>query len=131
MRSSSTFHLDAALMISTLFHLLQKAVYLVATILRSRAWESHKTTFQETLDHLRFTICRRIILAEKSLGNAVRYPLVLILRELKYMSLRDFADLVELIALTIGSTEFALDLLLEVIELEVDGILVGSPSSVR
>jgi hypothetical protein len=129
--SPSAFHLDTNLVATTLLHFLPEAVYLVVTFLQSQAWENHKATLQETLVDLGPTICKQIVLAEKSLGTLVRRPFVLIVRELKHISLQHFANLVELIALTIESTEFALDLLLGVLEPEAARLLVECPSAVQ
>jgi hypothetical protein len=130
-RGSLRFHLDMKLTASILLQYLPEAVYLVAPFLQSQAWEIHKPALQEILDDIGPTICRHLVLAWRNLGHLVRYPFVLILRELKRISFQQFADLVELIALTIESTEFALDLLLGVLEPEAPRLLVGRPTEVR
>jgi hypothetical protein len=130
LEASSDLALPGRNAVSTLLHYLQDAAYLTSAFLQSPSWHSHKTTLEEEFVHLAPTILKQLVLGVNELGGFIRQPLSLLLQELKSVSLQRFAELVELIALTVRSPETALDLLFELFEPEVPRLLIGRPMAV-
>jgi hypothetical protein len=130
LEASSTSPLGRSLA-SALLEYLPYAVYLVPGYLQSQTWKSHKAELEETLVHLAPTLLQQIVLLSNELGGFIYRPLSLLLEELKRISLQDFAELIELVALTVRSAEVALDLFLEVLEPECPRLLVGRPTAIR
>ncbi|KAH8733141.1 RNA dependent RNA polymerase-domain-containing protein [Phaeosphaeriaceae sp. PMI808] len=114
---NSVFALNDRNLVSTLMNFLPDAVYLTS-------WTIQKEFIGENLIPLAPII-------DNELTGLVRRPLFLLLRELKRMSLQDFAELIELVALAVRTSEAALDLLLEVLEPETSRLLVGRPIAIR
>lgn len=131
LESSSASSLDPKLVASTLLDYLPEAIYLIPTFLQSQTWKRHKPELEETLIHLAPTLLRQLVLSENELGGFIRHSFALVLQELKRISLQGFAELVELIALTLRSTEATLDLLLGDLEPEIPRLVVGRPTAVR
>ncbi|RYP23845.1 hypothetical protein DL765_000922 [Monosporascus sp. GIB2] len=131
LEASSASSLDPKLIASTLLDYLPKAIYLIPTFLQSQIWKRHKPGLEETLIYLAPTLLQQLVLSENELGGFIRHPFALLLQELKHISLQDFAELVEVIALTLRSAEATLDLLLGNIEPEIPRLLVGRPTAVR
>jgi hypothetical protein len=127
----STFALEVQTVASSLLHYLPEAVYLTSTFLQSQLWDHHKEAIEVELISLAPHIARELVLATNEYTGLVRQPLSLLLHELKRVSLQDFAELVELVALTVRSPEIALDLLLELFEPETPRLLVGRPVAIR
>jgi hypothetical protein len=130
LEASSACSFDPKLVASTLLDYLPEAIYLIPTFLQSQTWKRHKAELEETLIHLAPTLLRRLVLSENEFGGFMRHPFALLLQELKRISLQDFAELVELIALCLRSAEAALDLLLDNLEPEIPRLLVGRPIAV-
>jgi hypothetical protein len=131
LEASSSCSLDRRLIASTLLEYLLDAVYLVPTYMQSQTWKNHKPVLEETLIHLAPTLLQRLILLSVEMASFIRHPVKVLLQELKRMSMQDFAELVELISMTVRPAEGALDLLLEVLEPEISRILVQRPMAVR
>jgi Cdc6-like AAA superfamily ATPase len=129
--ADSTFALKGQAIASSMIHYLPKAVYLTTTFLRSQIWNQYKEAVEDELISLAPLIAREFVLATNEYAGFVRQPFSLLLHELKMVSLQGFAELVELIALTIRSPEIALDLLFEVFEPEIPRLLVGRPIAIR
>jgi len=129
--ASSSCLLDRLLVASTLLKYLLDAVYLIPTYLQSQTWKTYKTVLEETLVHLAPTLLQRLVLLSNEMGNFIRHPFLLLLQELKRISLQDFAEIVELISLTVRSAEVALDLLLGILEPESSRLLVQRPIAMR
>jgi hypothetical protein len=123
--------LDQKEITSAFLNFLPEAVYVVPTFLRSQAWKTHKSALEEPLVILAPCILQELVLATNELHGFVHIPFSLLLSELKRLSLQSFAELIELISLTVRSPEAALDLLLEVLEPETSRILVGRPIVTR
>ncbi|RAQ99038.1 RNA-directed RNA polymerase like protein [Stemphylium lycopersici] len=131
LEATSACSLDRDLLASTLLEFLLDAVYLIPTYMQSQTWKRHKHKLEEYFVLLAPKLLKRLILLAEEMGTFVRHPLALLLRELKRISLQDFAELVELISLTIRSVDLALDILLEVLEAESSRLLVERPMAVR
>jgi hypothetical protein len=131
LEASSSCSLDRSVVASTLLEYLLEAVYLVPTYMQSQTWKTHKTALEETLIHLAPTLLKRLILLSEDMGSFIRHPILLLMQELKRISLQDFAELVELISLTVRSSEAALDLFLGILEPESSRLLVQRPTAIR
>ncbi|KAF2878599.1 RNA dependent RNA polymerase-domain-containing protein [Massariosphaeria phaeospora] len=131
LEASSSCSLDGRTVASTLLDYLPEATYLIPTFLQSQTWQTYKPVLEETLVHLAPTLLRELVLATNELAGFVRYPLSLLLKELKRIALQQFAELVELVALTVRSSEAALDLLLGLFEPETPRLLIGRPVAIR
>jgi Cdc6-like AAA superfamily ATPase len=116
---------------STLLHYLPHAAYLTSGFLRSQTWRTHKSALEADLVVLAPMVAKGLILSSNELGDFVRQPFSILLRELKQLSLQNFSELVELITLTIRTSEAALDLLLDVLEPETARLLVGRPTAIN
>jgi hypothetical protein len=130
LEASSSCSLDHKTVASTLLEYLLNAVYLIPRFLQSQTWKTHKAALEDTLIHLAPTLLQHLILLSKEMGSFIRHPFVLLLQELKRISLQDFANLIELIALTVRSADVALDLLLEILEPESSRLLVERPTAI-
>ncbi|KAF1948165.1 hypothetical protein CC80DRAFT_329902 [Byssothecium circinans] len=131
LEASSSCSLDRSLVASTLLEYLVDAVYLIPTYMQSQTWKTHKTVLEDTLVNLAPTLLQRLVLLSEEMGSFIRHPIMLLLQDLKRISLQDFAELVELISITVRSTETALDLLLGILEPESSRLLVQCPIAIR
>jgi hypothetical protein len=131
LETSSTLPLPGEAIASTLLYYLADAAYLTPAFFQSQTWKTHKGAIEDDLVLRAPAIANGLILSANELGDFVRQPLHTLLRELKKLLLQNFAELVELIALTIRTPEAALDLLLEVLEPETPRLLVDRPTAIR
>jgi len=129
--ASSALSLDRTNVASTLLYFLPNAVHLIAAFFQSQTWETHRLSLEEHLTHLAFTLLRHLVLWSEEMGTFTRRPTQILLRELKSISLKEFAEIVDLISLTVRSSETALDLLLGVLEPESSRLLVERPTAIR
>src|SRR5690242_9536616 len=127
----SAFALQGESVVSTLLHYLKGAAYLTSTLLQSRSWSRNKAALEHELTDLAPALAKGLVLVSNELAGFVTQPLSVLLRELRMLTTQTFADLVELIALTVRSPEAALDLLLGVFEPEVSRLLVGRPMATQ
>jgi hypothetical protein len=130
LEANSSCSLDRTLVASTLLEYLVHAVYLVSTYLRSQTWTTHKTVLEDTLVRIAATLLQRLVLLSNEMGSFIRDPFLLLLLELRRLSLQDFAELVELISITVRSVDAALDLILGILEPESSRLLVQRPFAV-
>jgi hypothetical protein len=129
--AGSTLAIKGEAVVLSLLQYLPKAVYLNSTVLGSQLWKQHKEVIEDELTALAPLIVKELVLATNEYSSFVRQPLSLLLHELKRISLQQFAELVELVALTVRSPEIALDLLLEVFEPETPRLLIGRPMAIH
>lgn len=129
--STSDFSLEGRIVVSRLLHYLQDAPYLTSVLLQSQLWKQCKEIVEHKLVPLAPIIAKKLVAVSDELSGIARQPLSCLMREVKQISLQDFAELVESIALTVRSPEAALDLLLEVLEPETPRILLGRPAAIR
>lgn len=76
------------------------------------------------------TLLKHLISLSSEMGSFVRDPFLLLLQELKYLSLQNFAEIVELMALIVRSAEAALDIMLGILEPESSRLLIQRPFAV-
>jgi hypothetical protein len=129
--TDSACALEGQTVASFLLHYLPEVIYLTSIFLNSQVWNHHKEALEAELISQAPLIARELVLATNEYTSLIRQPLSLLLHELKRGSLQDFAELVELVALTVRSPEIALDLLFEVFEPEITRLLVGRPVAIR
>lgn len=129
--ADSEFPLDGRTVLSSLLQYLLDAPYLASFLLQSQLWKQHKEAAEHELVTLAPVIAKRLVSVSNELSSMSRQPLSILMKEVKQMSLQDFAELVELIALTVRSPEIALDLFLEILEPEISRLLLGRPVAIR
>jgi regulator of nonsense transcripts 1 len=128
--SENDLFMEKAAIASTLLEFLPNAVYLVPSFFQSRTWSLHKLHLEEKLINLAPSILSQIVLASNEFQGFIHQSFALLLQELTQMSLQRFAELVELISLSVRSSESALDLLLEIMEPQASRLLVDRPQVV-
>ncbi|KAF2101257.1 RdRP-domain-containing protein [Rhizodiscina lignyota] len=111
--------------VSSLLTFLPNVVYLVPLFFKSQTWAAHKDSLEDDLVHTAPLLLRQLILAANSHQAFIRDPILILLRELKHMSMQDLSGIVQLVALSVQDPETALDILLECIEPETSRILIG------
>jgi hypothetical protein len=121
----------ALMMLQTMLDLLKKAPFLSATFARIDSW----TTLPPELHELFKTSSRKIlhahILSANVMQDFVVVPFKRVMSQIQFMTLADFADMVELISLAVRSSDIALDLLLECLGPESTRLLPGHPLLVQ
>ena len=75
-------------------------------------------------------LCELVILTNV-LGGFLHQPFSLLLCQLERVAMQNFGEMTELIALTTMSSETAMDLLFEIIELESSCLLVEPPPVIK
>jgi hypothetical protein len=108
-----------------LLSLLPEAPFLTDPFFQSPTYHQSRAELQDSVTDMIPHLLRELVLLINTLGAFVKQPLMLALRECKYMTLSELAQLVELIALAVEEPEFALDLLLECIQPELSRLLEG------
>jgi hypothetical protein len=131
LEASSALAIDGRIVASTLLNYLPDAAYLTSTYLQSQTWSTQKVAMEDELLHLAPLILKELVLAIKDLSGFVRQPLSHLLLELKSISLQKFAELIQLVTLTVRCPETALDYLLEIFEPETARLLMGRPMAIR
>jgi hypothetical protein len=129
--ASDNCELDSKIVAKILLEFLPNAIYLIPVFLQSQTWRTHKSRLEDNLIHLGPTLLSKLVLATNELQSFVRQPFAHLLQELRQISLQNFAELVELVSLSVRSPEMAMDLLLEILEPETSRLLVGRPQAVR
>lgn len=114
-----------------LLEYLPEAIYLVPPFFRSQTWRFHKHLLEDILISMAPILLKELVLCANSLPGFVRNPFLILLQELRQISLQQLAELVELIALSIRAPEVALDLLFECIEPETSRVLIGRPTPIQ
>jgi hypothetical protein len=131
LEASSSFAIEPKILALTLLDYLQNAIYLIPIYFKSPTWKRHKLELEGPFTALAPTLLQHLILAENELGQFIRPSIAILLQELESISLQNFAELIELIALTFRSAEAALDMLLGDLEPVVPRLLAGRPIVVR
>jgi regulator of nonsense transcripts 1 len=131
LEASSSLSIKETQVASALLGFLPNAAYLIPMFFQSQTWKTHKSVLEEKLVHLAFTLLRHLVLLSEERGSFIQRPIQILLQELKRISLQEFAELVELIALTVRSSEAALDILLEVLEPECSRLFVERPTAIQ
>lgn len=131
LEASSGCRLASREIATCLLHYLPHAAYLTPVFFQSQTWKKNKSIIEAGLVTLAPAIGKDLVLSSSRLGGSVWQPFLVLLRQLKQLTLQNFAELVELIALTVRTSEAALDLLLDVLEPETARLLVGRPTAMK
>ncbi|KAK0764238.1 hypothetical protein N5P37_003635 [Trichoderma harzianum] len=115
----------------TMADFLQIMPYISATFANLGSWRELPEELSVVLQNSSHTLLRSIILSEAEFGDLVLTPFHTILDNVDWLKLASFADLVELIALTVHSSSTALDLLLEGLDRNSSRFLTGRPAIVQ
>jgi hypothetical protein len=116
------------IMLRAMLDFLKRAPFLSVIFARMEPWVTLPPNVSELLERFGPTILQAHVLSANEMQEFVVDPFRCVLSQIRSMSLTDFADLVELIALTVRSPDVALDLLLECLERESARILTGRPA---
>lgn len=110
----------------SLMQFLIEAPFLASQLFDSASWAMYKDTLQEGLLTRGPAILRKLVLLANTLSGLVLGPFRRIVSQLRYLSLQSFAELLELIALTVRSHDLAFDFFKE-LQNETSRVLVGRP----
>jgi hypothetical protein len=119
------------IMVRTMLDFLKGAPFLSVTFARMESWSTLPPDAYELLERSGPKILQAHILSANEMQEFVVDPFKRVISQIRSMSLTDFADLVELIPLTVRSLDVALDLLLECLERESTRILPGRPALIQ
>jgi regulator of nonsense transcripts 1 len=119
------------IMVGTMLNFLKSAPFLSVTFARMESWATLPPDTCELIERSGPKILQAHILSANEMQELVVEPFKRVISQIRSMSLTDFADLVELISLTVRSPDIALDLLLECLELESTRILPGRPALIQ
>jgi len=120
-----------SIMVRTMLDFLKAAPFLSVTFARMESWATLPPDAYELLERSGPKILQAHILSANGMQELVVDPFMRVLSQIRSMSLTDFANLVELISLTVRSPDVALDLLLECLERESTRILLGRPALIQ
>lgn len=93
--------------------------------------DEYLDNLQTLIENRAFEILRAYVLSANEAQELVIAPLLSFLSRVRGLSLQDFADLIELVALTVRQPDLALDILRECFERESTRLLPGRPALVR
>ncbi|EGR51723.1 Hypothetical protein TRIREDRAFT_55637 [Trichoderma reesei QM6a] len=117
--------------LSTMTELVHRMPYVSATFAILGSWRGLPEDLRDIMQNSSLILLRGIILSEAEFGELVLAPFHTILDNVEWLSLAWFADIVELIALTVHSSSTALDLLLEGLDRQSFRLLTGRPAIVQ
>ncbi|KAL6881236.1 RNA dependent RNA polymerase domain-containing protein [Trichoderma novae-zelandiae] len=115
----------------TMADFVQRMPYVSAAFASLGPWRELPEELRDVMQNSSLGLLRGIILSEAEFGELVLAPFHAILDSVDWISLAWFADLVELIALTVHSSSTALDLLLEGLDRHSSRLLTGRPAIVQ
>ena len=119
--------LDRVAVLLILLHHLPQAVFLTQLVLESSLWKICKDSVHDEAGAVLTRLLEELILGANDLQAFVRRPFVLVLQELRQISIQYMGHLVELVALSVEGPELALDLLIECLGTEALRILPVPP----
>ena len=108
---------------------LVETPYLAPRLFDSVSWKAYHEDLQGGLLVRGPRLLRNLILSGNTLEDLILEPFRAILAQLSYLNLQDFAEILELLALTARTPEFALTLLFEILEPETSRVLVDHPKT--
>lgn len=114
-----------------LLHFLLEAPFSAVQFFNSASWTVLQDEMQEDLSTVAPRLLRNLALSANTMAELILKPFQVVLRQMKQLLLSDFSEIVELIALTARSAEFALDLLLEHLQSQTNRLLVGRPRAIE
>ncbi|GAB1319470.1 hypothetical protein MFIFM68171_09680 [Madurella fahalii] len=127
-------HIQPEALLQTMLNFLKAAPFLAISFGRMTPLEStdeYSDTLRTKLEVHAAEILRAYVLSANDARELVISPLQSYLSRVRNLTLKDFADLVELVSLTIHWPEVAMDVLLECLERESTRLLSGRPALVR
>jgi hypothetical protein len=121
-------HVETEALLQTMLDFLPQAPFLSIAFASDDVWNALASEMPPKLGP---RILKAHILSAINLEEFIVKPFKKVLSHIPSMSLSDFVELVELIALTVRSADVALDLLLECLEPESGRVLQSSPRLVQ
>ena len=118
-------------MVREMLNFLKYAPFLSVSFTRIDSWTSLPPDASELFRNFGHKILQAHIVSANEMQEFVVEPFKRVLSQISSMSLTNFADLVELISLTVRSVDVALDLLLECLETESMRILHWRPALIQ
>ena len=131
LRESKSGCAKAPIMVRAMLDFAKDAPFLSATFARMESWATLPPDAYELLERSGPKLLQGHILSANQMQEFVVEPFKMVVSQIRSMSLTDFAELVELISLTVRSPDIALDLLLECLEPESTRILPGRPALIQ
>ncbi|TFB03406.1 putative RNA-dependent RNA polymerase 1 [Trichoderma ghanense] len=117
--------------LATMTDFVHRMPFVSATFANLGSWRGLPEDLRDIMQNSSLLLLRGIILSEAEFGELVLAPFHTILDNVEWLSLAWFADLVELVALTVHSSSTALDLLLEGLDRQSFRLLTGRPAIVQ
>jgi hypothetical protein len=111
--------------VQAMLNFLKRAPLLSVSFARIDSWSHLSPDVSELLERSGAKILQAHILSANEMEEFAVRPFKTVMSRIPSMSLTDFSELVELISLTVRSSDVALDLLLECLEPESSRILRG------
>ncbi|KAL7937935.1 RNA dependent RNA polymerase domain-containing protein [Trichoderma chlorosporum] len=115
----------------TMVNLLQMMPHVSVTFANLGPWKELPEELSVVLQNSSDILLRSIILSEAEFGDLVLIPFHTILDNVDLLKLASYSNLVESIALTVHSSDTALDILLEGLDRHSSRLLVGRPAIIQ
>ncbi|KAL2760162.1 hypothetical protein ACRALDRAFT_2056344 [Sodiomyces alcalophilus JCM 7366] len=131
MRDGSLGQIEPKDLLWEMLGFLGQAPFLALCFSKLEDWNRLPEDMTAVLDISGAEILRAFVLAVEVNQTLVVAPFRTVLSQVKSLTLDQFADVVELISLTVQSPDIALDLLLECLEAESTRLLTGRPAVIR
>lgn len=117
--------------LQSMLKFLESAPLLSMAFARIQSWTTLPASVLEFLEQSGRQILQAQILSANRMQEFVVEPFKKVMSQIRSMSFSDFADLVELISVTVRFPDVALDLIFECLEPESARILSGPPAMVK
>lgn len=134
MSKRSLDKVSPAALMPTMLEILRSAPYLALSFGKMEPVEvvdEYSENLQTLLEVYAMDILRAYVLSANEAQDLLVKPLQSFLSRIRYLSFDNFADLAELVSLTVRRPEIATDVLLECLERESPRLLAGRPALVR
>jgi hypothetical protein len=117
--------------LKSMVHFLKPAPFLCTTFALMSPWEEVPEDIYEWITRLTPQILHAIVLSANSMQDLAVGPFKKLVTQLGYMTLEEFASLMEVIALAVRSPDIALDFIFECLEPESARLLTGRPALIN
>jgi regulator of nonsense transcripts 1 len=131
LRDSDFGLVKTPMMVQTMLDFLKHAPFLSVTFAQIDSWTTLPPEVYRVLGNSGPEVLQGHILSANEMQEFVVEPFKRVMSQIQSMSLTDFADLVELISLTVHSSDIALDLLLGCLEQESTRVLPGDLAMIQ
>jgi regulator of nonsense transcripts 1 len=118
-------------LISMLLHILPSLPNVAFQFFRAEKWLRHKPNLADTCEAIAPLLLRKLILSCPRLQDTMVGSFKVALCQVQQLGFQEFAELVELIALTARSPDFAINLLLECLQPEITRFLIGRSGEIE